>query len=321
MQLGKIGILEPEGFSAAAIAMLRSQFDVHVYKGECLAEFLSDIQVLFIRLAFRLDDEFFAQAPCLQVICTPTTGLNHIDQKEAYRRGIQILSLKGEQEFLMNIRATPEHTFGLLLALLRNYRGAFLSSEHVGWDRDRFRGRELCGKTVGLIGFGRVGKILAGYVQAFGAHCIYYDPDLDVETMAKVIRVDSLEDLITPADILVLCASFSEENRGFIGKRQIDLMRGKYFINTARGELIDESYLTDTIRKGEMAGVALDVLNDENNIEARLPELVELSRIHNFIVTPHIAGATVESMEKTEVFMVQKLLRFLKESEKAELKT
>jgi D-3-phosphoglycerate dehydrogenase len=318
MQIRRVGLLETDGFSAQARDILKKRFDVCCYDGEHLADFLSELDAVFIRLSFRIDESFLSMAPLLQVICTPTTGLNHIDQQAVFCRNIEILSLKGEQDFLMNVRATPEHTFGLMLALLRNYKGAFLSPDHVAWDRDRFRGRELFGKTVGLIGFGRVGKILASYCKVFGAVPVYYDTDPLLTGGEETVRMGSLAELIQQADIVVLCASFSETNRNMIGKSELDRMKGKFFVNTSRGELIDEDYLFDIIRNGEISGVALDVLNNENFVIERLHKITELSRERNFIVTPHIAGATVESMEKTELFMTEKLIRFAGSAEKVE---
>ncbi len=313
MRSCKIGILEPDGFSVEALAKLKQLGQVDLFSGQSiqLAAFLSDMDVLFIRLAYRIDAGFLQQAPCLKVLCTPTTGLTHLSEPDLRTRGITVLSLQGEQEFLQQIRATPEHALGLALSLLRNYRVAFRSVDRSEWDRDSCRGNEICGRTIGLIGFGRVGRLLAKYFSALDARVVFYDPDPAIAVQYGAERMGSIEKLIDASDVVVLCAAFHEANRGLIDRRKIDLMQGKFIINIARGELIDEAYLIDKINEGFFAGVALDVIEQENQTDNRLPLMLPLTDKHNFILTPHIAGATFESMAKTEVFVVEKLARFL----------
>ena len=319
MRSCKIGILEPDGFSVEGLAKLNQLGQVDLFCGQIshLADFLADKDVLFIRLAYRIDAGFLQQAPCLKVLCTPTTGLTHLVEPDLQARGVTVLSLQGEQEFLQQIRATPEHALGLALSLLRNYRVAFRSADRPEWDRDRYRGHEICGRTIGLIGFGRVGRLLAKYFSALDARVVFYDPDPAIAQQYGAERMGSIEELIAVSEMVMLCASFHEANRGMIDRRKIDLMQGKFFINIARGELIDEAHLIDKINEGFFAGVALDVIERENQPGNRLPLLLPLTSEHNFILTPHIAGATFESMAKTEVFVADKLARFFDENGRA----
>ena len=138
-----IGILEPEAFSKFALDTLKLKGSVQEYNGGLLNEFLMDKDVLFIRLAYKMDHDFLRNAPKLKYICSPTTGLNHIDLDEVKRRGISVISLKGESDFLQKIRATPEHIFGVTIALLRNYKKAFNCKTLAKWDRDICKGNEI----------------------------------------------------------------------------------------------------------------------------------------------------------------------------------
>jgi len=311
----QIGVLEPSDFSKNAIQELGKIGVVKMYSKDSLEEFLSEIEVLFIRLHYQIDKDFLSLAPKLKIICTPTTGLNHLDIDAIESCDINVISLKGEDGFLSTIRATPEHTLGLILSLLRNYKNAFLNQKNSKWNRDFYKGHEIYGKKVGIIGMGRVGKIVAKYLDAMDAK-IFYTDIKEVDVLEYAIKVDSLVELIKQSDIIILSASYNEKYRKFIGKLEINAMQGKYFINTARGELVDESYLIHMISMNHFAGVAIDVISNEadckNNI---LSDLLNLTEQYNLLVSPHIAGATYESMWRTEEFIVNKLINFLKENE------
>ena len=304
----QIGILEPRHFSKSAITKLKKYGDVSLHTNVNFDEFLADKEVLFIRLKYQMDSVFFEKAKKLKYICSPTTGLNHVDLVEANKRNIKIICLKGETEFLSTIRATPEHTFGLLLSLLRNYKKAFLNTNNENWNRDLHKGFEVYKKTIGIIGMGRVGKILTKYITAFGGEVLYVDVDI-VNGLENAKKLDTLDKLIEQSDIIFLTASYSEENEKMINKHIIDLMKNKYFINTARGELVDEEYLMSMVLKNHFSGVALDVISNETDIQNNnLKKFLPLCDTHNFILTPHIAGATYESMWRTEEFIADQFI-------------
>jgi len=304
----KIGILEPSNFSEMAIEVLEKCGHISKFDGRNLELFLQDVQVLFVRLSYHIDFSFLNLAPKLQYVCSPTTGHNHLDVGKMKERGISLISLRGHTEFLHNIRATPEHTFGLILALLRNYKIAF---SHVGngeWNRDKVRGEERYRKKVGIIGLGRVGKIVSQYCNIFGAIVSFYD----IETFKynnKLRKKNSVASLIEDSDIVVLCASHNKDSNLILGKNEIKLLSGKFFVNTARGELVDESCLIEAIRSKHFAGVAIDVISKELTID-NVKIWQKLSNEYdNLIVTPHISGATIESMRETELFIANELLR------------
>jgi D-3-phosphoglycerate dehydrogenase len=305
----QIGILEPDRFDPLAIVKLEAIGRVVIYEGGDLQTFLNPLQVLFVRLAHQIDAKFLLKAPLLRYLCSPTTGHTHLDESALASRGIKIISLRGEQVFLEGIRATPEHTFGLLLALMRRYRGAFSHVQAGGWNRDLFRGEELFGQRVGIVGLGRVGYRVATYCEAFGAMISFVDTH-DMPANRSWQRLSSIQNLISNNRIIILCASYINGDAPILGKSEIDLLRDHYLVNTARGELVDEDALLVAIESEQLAGVATDVLSYEIGSN-HLARWNELSNKRNVILTPHIGGATFTAMSKTENFIVKKLLQFL----------
>lgn len=304
----QIGILEPIDFSKKALNTLSIVGDVELFNNTHLDTFLLNKEILFIRLEYFIDKNFLDKMKTIKYICTPTTGLNHINLEECKKRKIKIISLNGEYEFLSSIRATPEHTFGLVLSLLRNYKKAFLNQKNAEWNRELYKGFELYENSVGIIGFGRVGKILAKYFEAFGTKVYFYDIDDSIQEMNGAIQLNTINELIKKSNIVILSASYTKNNHQFFDKKYIDLLENKYFINTARGELIDESYLMEKIDEDYFRGVAIDVIQNEQT-NNNLDKFLSLTNSKNLLITPHIAGATYSSMHRTEEFIVKKLMK------------
>lgn len=309
----QIGVLEPDGFSSEARFRLSRIGSVEVYEGGDMAAFLAPLDALFIRLAHRIDGAFLSLAPRLRWLCSPTTGHNHIDEQALLSRGVRLLSLRGERRFLESIRATPEHTFGLMLALLRRYKGAIDDVAAGHWNRDPFRGEELNGNRVGIIGLGRVGYRVAAYCSAFGAKVAWCDP-ADVPSEPEWTRLPDVQSVIEASRLVVLCASYSAAQAPIIGKEEVNSLSGRYFINTARGELVDEPFLLAALSGNRLAGAAIDVIAGENS-NNRLDDWCALMPGRNLIVTPHIGGATFDSMARTEQFIAEKLLAAVAEGD------
>lgn len=307
METFKIGICEPEGFSEQAIDQLKQIGNVECFREKDLKKFISDKNAIFVRLKYQITDELIEECSDLRYICSPTTGLNHISITNS---SIHIVSLKGEQEFLTSIRATPEHVFGLSIALLRNYAHCFLNEKQSMWNRNFYKGYELYNNNIGIIGAGRIGKLLIHYYQAFGANVAYYE--IKDEKIPNATKCDSLNELIQKSDILILETNYIKENENMIGKHELDLMKGKYFINAARGELVDEEYLIELIEKNYFKGVAIDVIQNETDNHNNLTKYLKAAKGRNIIITPHIGGATYSSMERTEEFIAEKLMKFMK---------
>lgn len=305
----RIGILEGTDFSDHAIKSLKKIGSVDVFdpSKSDIASFLKDKEVLFVRLKWYLNEELLEGAKNLKYICSPTTGSNHIDLSYLESKNITLISLKGESAFLSNIRATPEHTFGLVLALLRKYKFVFSRAPEFK-ERDAYKGEEIYRKRVGIIGFGRVGTLMARYLEAFNAEVSFVDIRPDIQTSIK--RYDTLKLLIENNDIIILSCNYTKENEKMMNKDVLKWMKDKYFINTARGELVDEDALIEYLESDHFKGVALDVLANETGTH-NLSRIRALTHDKNVILTPHISGATVESMATTEEFIVKKLENYI----------
>jgi D-3-phosphoglycerate dehydrogenase len=311
----KILVSESEGFSTGALQELSAIGEVMLAdldRGGLLNK-VKDADVLWVRLRHLIDDEVLAQAPRLKIIVSGTTGLNHIDLNATDRRGVRVISLRGETEFLRNVRATAELTVGLLLALSRRLAVAAADVCQGNWNRDKFKGRELYEKTAGVVGYGRLGRIVARYLQAFDMRLLATDPFIDPAAIEASVEIVSLPALLAEADVVTLHVDLNDNTRSFFGAREFAAMkRGAYFINTSRGELIDEHALQSALESGHLGGAALDVLANETSAGVTESALIAYAGEHeNLIVTPHIGGCTIESLEMTELFLANKLRSFI----------
>ncbi len=302
---------EPEGYSEEARAILRQLGDLDevALDRAGLLERVADYDVLIVRLAHTVDGEVFENAPRLSAVVTATTGLDHIDLEAAAAHGVAVLSLRGEHSFLSTVSSTAELTWTLLLALVRKLVPAVEHVREGQWDRDRFRGLELQGKRLGIVGVGRVGAMVARYGLAFGMEVKAFDPAPRVWP-ENVEQVSDLESLAGSVDVLSVHAPLDSSTEGLVSRDVlIRLKRGSYVINTARSALVDNRAVLELLETGQLAGAAIDVLDEERDHSRRQGHpLLDYARTHdNLLITPHIGGASVEAMARTEVFMAGKL--------------
>ncbi len=306
-------VSESRGFSTSVADRLRQHCNLRLADlgpGELVD--VADVDVLWVRLRHQIDDRVMAAAPSLRAIVTATTGTDHIDLVAARRRNVRVLSLRDHTERLGDVRATAEFTVALILALLRGLPEAVGHSSQGGTDRDLFWGQELYGKSVGVVGYGRLGRRVAHYIRAFDAHVIATDPNVaDADIRQDGVEPDSLEGVLRRAEIVTLHAWLDTSTERLISHRELSLMPASaWIVNTARGKILDEDALLEALREGRLAGAALDVLADERGEGSRA--LVDHARAHpNLMLTPHIGGATVQSREKTENLMAELLIGFL----------
>lgn len=315
----KILHLEAENYSKLSLSKLRKlgELDCLSPKNEAeLEEILNKklYNVIIVSIGFLFDKNRLNNQTQLKYIISPTTGLNHIDLKFCEEAGIKIISLKGEDKFLSTITSTAEHTWSLLLALTRNVISA---NQHVingGWNRTLFLGSELYGKTIGIIGYGRLGKIVSKYATAFGMKRVAYDISRD---KVPTGLYKDFETLLSVSDVIILLASYSNENADLIGMDEIKkLKQGCFFINTSRGEMVDENALIFGLRKGIIKAAALDVLKEDSNWKTESPQnnlLIDYSlKSNNLLITPHIGGYGESSICRTRSFIIKKFIKELK---------
>jgi D-3-phosphoglycerate dehydrogenase len=254
---------------------------------------LSELQrahALVVRSETRVTEEVIAGAPSLSVIGRAGIGVDNIDVPAATRRGIAVLNAPGA-----NTVSAAEHTVGLLLALVRRIPWAVETMRKGGWDRKRFAGTELRGKTLGAVGLGRVGATVAQLVRAFGVSVVAHDPYLP-EERARALGVEllPLEDVLRQADIVTLHLPLTGETRHVLNEHRLALMKPEAIIvNAARGGLIDTTALLDALQAGRLAGAALDVFEEEP-----LPQNSPLRACDRVILTPHLAASTEEAQAR-----------------------
>lgn len=290
---------------------------VEVTTGECNQETLSIVlqhcDIFWFRLAYKLDVTVLQAGIRCKVLVTPVTGIDHIDEALCQRLGIQIICLRGEREFLKEIRATAELTVGLTLSLLRHIPSAVQSVKAGLWDRDLFRGRELFQKTAGIVGFGRLGRIVAEYFHAMGVNILAYDVEEKEPWPSYVTKVNSLTDLARQSDMVSIHVAYNKASHHLIDAAFFDaLPTHAVIINTARGGVIDEAALLSALKTGRISGAALDVLQGEPDIDETHPLVAYAKANNNLLLVPHIGGNTFESFAKTEAFIANKVIEVIK---------
>ncbi len=243
-----------------------------------------------------IDRHFMSLAKNLKTIATASTGLIHIDMEEARRRGVKVISLTREIETIEKISSTAEHALALTLSALRRIPWAFEDVLNGNWDYEKFIGRQFDYLTVGVIGWGRLGKMYARYVQALGAKVLVCDPAY-TEKQCPYALVD-LQDLVRRSDIISIHIHATPENIGLFGKQLLYLAKPDVLIvNTSRGEIIDEPAMVEFLETNPKAMLATDVLADELKHKWGSPIFDLAKRGGNVLITPHIGGMTREAQE------------------------
>lgn len=278
-------------------------------------ELLARAEAILAPLGHRCGRDKIDAAPGLKVIGSNTTGHPHIDVEYARSRGIAVVTLKDHQDFLDTITPTSELTFGLIIALTRKMLPAAQSVLAGRWERWPFGGEAMLSRMrLGVIGLGRLGRKVAHYGKAFGMTVRYNDPFVENDDYE---RVESLVDLAAVSDILTLHVPHEPETERMIGQDVFAaLPRGSWFVNTARGELVDEAALLAALESGHLGGAATDVLDGEfvPDFSTRAGEhpLVRYARSHdNLIITPHIGGSTRDAWHLTQEYTVLKMIEAL----------
>lgn len=301
--------LESEGFSPDALSNLSSSFDVVFCTLENLPAISSteNIEGLFVRLKFYIDDSVLNYLPNLKFVISPTTGHSHLDTVALERRKIKLVSLKGETAFLSSITATAELTWGLILSLTRLIPSAVSHVAAGGWDRDKFRGIDLAGRTLGIVGYGRLGQIVESYANAFRMNVLIYDIAPRVPVFGQSV---SLTQLLGNSDIVTVHVDVNPNSVNMFSDDAFCCMkRSSLFINTSRGELIDEHALIRALNSGQISAAATDVVRDEQTGLSASPLMRSLAELQGrLLITPHIGGASLDSMSKTENFIVTRVL-------------
>jgi D-3-phosphoglycerate dehydrogenase len=257
---------------------------------EAVEQALGGAHALVVRSETRVTAEMMNRAPQLRVVARAGTGVDTIDVPAATRRGIAVMNTPGA-----NTVSAAEHAMGLLLGLARHIPWAAEAMRRGAWDRKRFEGTELRGKTIGVIGLGRIGAHVAQIARAFGMTVVAHDPFLPAERAAELqIRLLPLDQLLRTADVVTLHVALTDDTRHLINAERLRLMKPtSVLVNTARGELVDEAALAEAIREKRIGGAAVDVFAVEP-----LPADSPLRQLDRVILTPHLAASTAEAQDR-----------------------
>jgi len=238
--------------------------------------------------------ERLEKAPLLKVFVTATTGSDHIDAAWLKQNNVPLLTLKGQTEVLRNLTPAAELSWMLLLALARKLRPAIRHVADGLWDREQFPGMMLKGRTLGLVGLGRIGGWMARYAQAFGVKVCAYDP-YQKEWPKEVLNL-SLDDVLRQSDFISIHVHASEETRGLMGNDEFTkIKRGAILINTSRGSIVDETALLEALDCGKLGGYGCDVVEGEPDVKETA--LWKFAQNHDqVLITPHIGGFSPDAL-------------------------
>ena len=305
-------IVISEFMDEAAVESLRRQFDVRyeadlVDRREALMASLGDAQALIVRNRTRVDAALLEHAPRLRVVGRLGVGLDNIDLPACEARKIEVFPATGA-----NALAVAEHVICSAMMLLR---GAWQASAAVAagqWPRAALsNGREIAGKTLGLVGFGGIGQLTATRAQALGMDVVAFDPALAADLplwRERGVRPLPLEEVIASADVVSLHVPLTPATRQLIDRARLASMKPEaVLVNTSRGGIVDEAALAEALSGGRLAGAAIDVFEQEP-----LPAGSPLAQAPNLFLTPHIAGVTFESNQRVSSLIAERIARFLR---------
>ncbi len=292
-------VLIAEELSPATIDALGPDFDVRHVDGAdrgALLPALADAHAVLIRSATQMDAEAIAAAPALKVIARAGVGLDNVDIKAATAAGVMVVNAPTS-----NIISAAELTVGHILSLARHIPAAHASLAAGAWKRSSFTGTELFEKTVGIIGLGRIGGLIAARLQGFGVSVVAYDPYVTPARAQQLgVQLLSLDELLAQSDFVTIHMPKTPETTGMISTAQFAIMKpSAYVVNVARGGLIDEEALYTALTAGEIAGAGLDVFTSEPPKEDGTA--FPLLALPNVVVTPHLGASTDEAQEKAGV--------------------
>ncbi|GAB3602159.1 phosphoglycerate dehydrogenase [Microbacterium aureliae] len=292
-------VLIAEELSPATIDALGPDFDVRNVDGTdrpALLAALADAHAVLIRSATKIDAEAIAAAPVLKVVARAGVGLDNVDIKTATTAGVMVVNAPTS-----NIISAAELTVGHILSLARRIPAAHASLAAGQWKRSAYTGTELFEKTVGIIGLGRIGALIAARLQAFDMRVVAYDPYVTSARAQQLgVQLVTLDELLEQSDFVTIHMPKTPETTGMIGAEQFRLMKPSAFVvNVARGGLIDEEALRDALVSGEIAGAGLDVFTSEPPAEGGTARA--LLDLPNVVVTPHLGASTEEAQEKAGV--------------------
>jgi D-3-phosphoglycerate dehydrogenase len=293
-----VKVLVRESIAPAGVDLLRARFDVDENVDTPLEEIIGDYDAIVVRSATKLTAELIERGTNLKVIGRAGVGVDNVDVEAATRRGIVVANAPES-----NVVSAAEHTIGLLVALARNIPQAHAALKQGRWERKTYGGIELDGKTLGVLGFGRIGQQVSRKAAGLGMRVVAYDPFVSNERFRElgVERLETPDDVYAAADFLTIHLPLTPETRHSVGAAAFAAMKdGVRLINAARGELLDEDALVAALESGKVAGAALDVYSQE-------PYSGPLLAFDSVVATPHLAASTEEAQDRAGVIVAEQV--------------
>ena len=285
-------VLIADKLAESTVAALGDQVEVRWVDGpdrEKLLAAVSDADALLVRSATTVDAEVLAAAPKLKIVARAGVGLDNVDVDAATARGVLVVNAPTS-----NIHSAAEHALALLLSAAREIPAADASLREHTWKRSAFSGTEIYGKTVGVVGLGRIGQLVAQRLAAFGTHIVAYDPYVSAARAAQLgIELLTLDELLARADFISVHLPKTPETAGLIGTEALAKTKpGVIIVNAARGGLVDEEALAEAVRSGHVRAAGIDVFAKEPTTDSPLFDLPQV------VVTPHLGASTGEAQDR-----------------------
>lgn len=286
-------IVISDDLEAGAVENIKKAGKV-VYKPADLDAELKDAEVLVVRSATKVTKEMLGKAPKLKVVFRAGVGVDNIDVEACRARGIKVLNTPQA-----STNAVAELAIGLIIGLLRNLGRAHHTMKQGKWEKKLFMGHEIEGKTLGIIGCGRIGCAVAQKAMALGMSVIAYNPP--PRTDCAGVKYVEMDELLAHSDVVTIHAAPTKETADIINAKTLGMMKkGAYLVNLARGTMVDEEALYEALKSGKLGGAALDVYKEE-------PYKGKLLELDNVIFTPHIGGSTFEAQDKIGSVIAEEL--------------
>jgi D-3-phosphoglycerate dehydrogenase len=293
-----VRVLIREEIAEPGVRLLRERFDVDEDRDSPLEDIIGLYDAIVIRSASKLTAELIGKADRLRVIGRAGVGVDNVDVEAATRRGIVVANAPES-----NVISAAEHTIGLLVALSRNIAQAHAALKQGRWERSKWAGVELADKTLGVLGFGRIGQQVARRAQGLGMRVLAYDPFVAPDRFRDLgaERAETVDEVLGAVEFLTLHLPLTPETRGSIDATAFAKMRdGVRIVNAARGELVDEAALADALRAGKVAAAALDVYS----VEPYSGPLLEFEQV---VATPHLAASTAEAQDRAGIIVAEQV--------------
>tara|TARA_R110002020_G_scaffold17760_8_gene61979 strand:+ start:4429 stop:5352 length:924 start_codon:yes stop_codon:yes gene_type:complete len=304
----KIAVITPVSHLDGVVELLESKGNVFLYetanklevKQALLKHQINTIVCNPNQQTYKIDEELLGGTK-VTLINSCSTGLNHIDLEYCQDNKIRIQCHKNDYELINQLPSTSELAFGLMMSLLRKIPHSQKHVSKYNWDYTQFMGRQIKDLNIGIIGYGRLGKMMFNYCKAFGANVYVYDPYVSH-------TFSNLEEIFTKCDVISLHVHVTDENKYMINKDLFGYInKDCYIINTSRGEIVNENDIVEGLKSKTITGYGTDVVENEFDDLTKSPIIKAMNEGENIIVTPHVGGMTIEGQTKAYEWSINKL--------------